>query len=180
MNTLDAARIGEYVVGRGGNPTRLDDLSDEFFQFGADGSDNDEGDEESSQIDEGDEDSPSEGQPSTPKQRSQSSENRTQASLGTLDFRGANPINVSLEVSGSDDSEHVKELIQAIRMGFEEPLPSDFDGGDELTDDAAGDSDGQLSEDAVEDESAGNSDSDTEDSDTSLTKFTDYDDVPDN
>ncbi|MFC6719168.1 hypothetical protein ACFQGT_02630 [Natrialbaceae archaeon GCM10025810] len=101
LQTLAAAGLGEYIVGRGGNETRLE-LDEEFEEL-------------INPIVENEPDQPD----PQPRQEDAGSQTRSKAVDSLIpEVQSSNPFKISLELSGSEDPSEVEELIVAVRRGL--------------------------------------------------------------
>lgn len=107
INTLEAAELGNYIVGRGGKETRLE-LDEEFESL-------------TKQIIKGD---PVEEEPNQqigPQDGHVNPESSTPAhenSIQSVEPASDSPLQISLELSGDEDPTKVEELIVGIRRGL--------------------------------------------------------------
>lgn len=151
LQTLEAAGLGEYVVGRMGKETRLE-INDEFeglvehiIELG----ETDSGEEEQAQSNEESE--------AVSREVVSGVEARP-----SIDMSSEAPFQVSLELSGDENPDNVEELVVAVRRGFSQNLTEPVDvGTDEADDQSKSDDKLDTEPEEVEDDNSSDQSLDT-------------------
>ncbi|WP_124190535.1 hypothetical protein [Natrarchaeobius oligotrophus] len=164
LQILEAAGLGDYIVGRGGNETRLE-LDEEFEDL-------------ANPIIE---DKPE--QPDTPDSQTEQENTEIRTRSKTTDtpvpeVQASNPFQISLELSGDEDPAKVEELIVAVRRGLNRDLEIsdlDLDSESEDIEENLGsdqeDSEEELEFSEKENDAEGENESESDSSDSSLDTF---------
>lgn len=155
INTLEAAGLGEYIVGRGGHETRLE-IAERFELLVEQITDDSESEQESDEVK-----SESQIQPAVAEASN---------SMGEVD----NLLQINLELSGDEDPTEIEELIVGIRRGLSRDLDLDNSESNEegVNHENSGDYE-TNSEDELDDSDDSEDESETDSSDQSLDSFVD-------